>query len=401
MSFQFEGDLDISKSWMNRALVVQSYQGEVEIEGKSSSEDVLLLKRSLEALKNGENEFYVGLGGTTFRFLALRLSREVGEFKIKAEEKLLSRPQEELISILSQLGVKSFFKDNQFVIQSEGWKKPVKGFVTVDSSKSSQFVSSIVLNSLLLPFDLLIQTPTITSESYFNYTVKLLSQWGLDLKVSKSTSLKISILKDQRLNQKKLYGEVDVSSFFSLASAALMNGDVRLTNWNPASLQPDMQFVDFFRRMNIQFSEDLNFFKIAAQKNYKSISADLSLCPDLFPVLAVVCAFAHGVSHLYGAQQLIYKETNRIEKTVELLERCGFQIVLKDDGLIIHGQPEAIYFKRDLIIFDPDHDHRMAFAAALLKLKGFPVMLTDMKVVKKSYPQFFQHIGIDEGVVIS
>jgi 5-enolpyruvylshikimate-3-phosphate synthase len=29
-----------------------------------------------------------------------------------------------------------------------------------------------------------------------------------------------------------------------------------------------------------------------------------------------------------------------------------------------------------------------------LMIKGFPIRLPDMSVVNKSYPQFFQHIGL-------
>ena len=46
------------------------------------------------------------------------------------------------------------------------------------------------------------------------------------------------------------------------------------------------------------------------------------------------------------------------------------------------------------ITFDPQNDHRMAMAATLLSLH-FPVVVTDIDCVKKSYPQFQKYFISD------
>ena len=390
MSFSFSGALDISKSWMNRALILNSYEPRLEIVGTSQADDVKLLQQCLADLKAGKKEFYVGLGGTTFRFFALRVSREIGNFVIRGEKKLFSRPQDEMISILEQVGVKAYFNSDktEFHIESKGWRSNEECKVLkVDSKDSSQFLTSVLLNSVNLPFDLQIETSKVTSESYFNYTQKMMGTYGYaidDLFVSHN----------QKLEPQKMIGEVDVSSFASLAAAAVLAGKVHLTNWNKFSLQPDMEFIAFFKRMGISFVTEENNFYISEQKQWSSLKANLEHCPDLFPVIAVLCAFAEGESHLFGAHQLVHKESNRLEKTYELLTRCHFIVEKLSDGLKIKGNPAAKYLHRDLIQFNPDHDHRMAFAARLLQLKGFPVQITDPDVINKSYPQFYEHTGM-------
>ncbi len=391
MSFSFTGCLDISKSWMNRALILRSYQPELEIIGSSKADDVLLLEKCLADLKAGKKEFYVGLGGTTFRFFALRVSREIGYFIIRGEKKLFSRPQDELITILKQVGVTASFnaEKTEFHIESKGWRSDEDLLtLSVDSSESSQFLTSVLLNSVHLPFDLQIETSKVTSESYFNYTQKMMASYGFaidDLFISRT----------QKLRPQTIQGEVDVSSFASLAAAAVLGGKVHLTNWNKFSVQPDMEFVAFFKRMAIKFITEENNFYISEQRQWSSLKANFERCPDLFPVMAVLCAFAEGSSHLFGAHQLVHKESNRLEKTFELLQRCGFAVEKLEDGLKIHGNPVAKYRHKDLIQFNPDHDHRMAFAARLLQLKGFPVQITDPDVINKSYPQFYQHTGLE------
>lgn len=382
--FQFNGDLEISKSWMNRALILQSFQSELEIIGQSSSQDVQLLKAALEQFKSGRTEFYAGLGGTTFRFLAFRVSRKPGNYLIRADQKLLNRPQSEILHILKQFGVHAELNHEGLLIRSDGWKQPASP-IQVGTQESSQFLSALALSSVDLDFNFQIAPfDKITSESYFTMTLELLKQVGVRFGQPHQT-----------VTPMKLFGEIDASSAFSLIAAAVLGGQVTIQNWNSESLQPDLRFLDLFREMKIEFTTSNSQFQISAQSNFKSLRADLASCPDLFPVLAVLCAFADGESVLFNAPQLKFKESNRIEKTFELLSRCGFQVEKSDDGMIIHGEPQKIYKAKDLILFDPAHDHRMAMAAALLKIKGFPMKISDRAVVNKSYPQFFQHIGMN------
>ena len=390
MSFHFSGSLEISKSWMNRALILQSYNPDIQIHVESSADDVVLLKKALNEFNSGKKEFQVGLGGTTLRFLALRLSRSVGEFTIYGEEKLFSRPQTELIHVLNQLGVSAVLSKNSLKIKSEGWQKPFKA-IQIDTQRSSQFLSSFVLNAMNLDFDIeYTASGQMTSEGYYQYTLDLIKKCGVNVSDQK--------VKSQKLSSVILKGEVDVSSAFSLIAAAVLAGDVEIKNWSDQSLQPDMQFVQFFKQMGISFICTESEFKIKQQSGFKNLQANIKDCPDLFPVLSVLCAFAEGESHLFGAHQLVHKESNRIQKTYDLLLRCGFKAELQNDGLKIQGNPVAQYRTKDIIHFDPDGDHRMAFAAAIMQIKGFPVIITDPTVITKSYPQFYQHIGLGYSV---
>lgn len=382
--FQFVGDLEISKSWMNRALILQSFQTELKIIGDSRSQDVQLLKKALSQFKEGETEFYAGLGGTTFRFLAFRVSRKSGNYLIRADQKLLNRPQSEIIEIFKQLDIHAEFNSEGLVIHSQGWKKP-KSPLKVGTSESSQFLSALALSSVDLDFEFTFETSeSLTSQAYFEMTDQLLKKCGIHFGQA-----------HQKIQPMTLSGEVDVSSAFSLIAAAVLGGRVQIQNWTSDCTQPDIHFLNLFREMNISYTVDGNQFEICAQSEFKSVRADLSSCPDLFPVLSVLSAFAQGESVLFNAPQLKFKESDRIEKTFELLSRCGFQVEKTNEGMIIQGEPKKLYKAKDLILFDPAHDHRMAMAAALLKIKGFPIQISDMTVVNKSYPQFFQHIGLD------
>ena len=102
-----------------------------------------------------------------------------------------------------------------------------------------------------------------------------------------------------------------------------------------------------------------------------------------------LCALAEGNSELYGAPQLVYKESDRIAKMKELLSATGRTVETTNDGVKIGGK-----FSPGEILFDPDHDHRLAMAAGVLMLAGVPIRLKHPQVTDKSFPGFWPAIGV-------
>jgi 3-phosphoshikimate 1-carboxyvinyltransferase len=105
----FIGHVPASKSILNRALILQSFERDLKIYGVSDSDDVVKMKAGIKALKD-QAMIDCGEGGTVLRFLALRASREKGRHKLTGSARLINRPQEELVKILSQLGVTAKFE---------------------------------------------------------------------------------------------------------------------------------------------------------------------------------------------------------------------------------------------------------------------------------------------------
>lgn len=390
--FSFVGEVPVSKSWLNRAQVLKHFNEDLELPN-SESEDVTYLKKALTELSSGQTEFDLGLGGTSFRFFIMAASRYSGCFKVKAHERLLARPQNELKNILQQLGVELGFHADRVEIKSDGWKNFHN--ITCHADQSSQFASALLLSAWHLP-DILqvhIQKPVV-SAGYLEMSLELVRKAGLMFQKTESESeIKISVAPRQSVKEKFLQPEADISSAFSLIAAAVVGGRAQITNWPSHSLQPDLKFVEILRQMGIDFEIEENVFQISSAKEWRSVDADLSGAPDLFPVLAVLCSMAQGNSTLYGAAQLHHKESDRIEKTHELLSLLGFQSEILPDGLKIYGAPN----KNDQPIsveFDTANDHRMAMAAALYKLRGFAIEILNPRVVDKSYPNFWKDVGI-------
>ncbi|HEY8271499.1 MAG TPA: 3-phosphoshikimate 1-carboxyvinyltransferase [Pseudobdellovibrionaceae bacterium] len=392
-TFRFQGRIPASKSLMNRSLIVQSFEPALKLIGDSSCDDVTHLKLSLKKLscnKPGQRTvFDCGEGGTTLRFLALRVSREKGEFLLKGTPRLLRRPQKEVKTLLKQLGAKVVFEKKGIRIISEGWKQPAEGIV-LSAKDSSQFLSALFLNAWNLAFDLKITVRgKITSESYFLMTLKVLKDLGL--KFSRRGNI-FYIPRNQKVKLAQYTVESDLSSLFSVASFAGVSGKAIFKDFPKKSFQPDAAFTQVFKKMGIRNIQQGKILSVSSPKILKAVKVNLQNAPDLFPVLAVLCSFAEGRSVLFGAPQLAYKESNRIQKTAELLKKAGISCKPRKDGLEIQGRSGIIPVAS--FMFDPDKDHRLAMAAALLKYFGQEIKIKDPEVVCKSFPEFWKYVGV-------
>ncbi|WP_413576037.1 3-phosphoshikimate 1-carboxyvinyltransferase [Bdellovibrio sp. HCB290] len=387
--FLFQGSIPGSKSVFNRALIVQSYFPVLDLHGFAGCDDVRFMRDGLKGIKE-RSRIDCGEGGTTFRFMALRASRVRGVHVLKGTPRLMSRPQRGLIDLLQQLGVQAQIKKNEMHIVSEGWKKFKNHVIKVDTTESSQYASALILNSWLLDFDLEFQlVGDKVSESYFLLTLEMLKGMGLRIKQTPTGFL---VPMGQRLEKLSYEVEADMSSMFTMAAAGVLAGTSIIENFPEHTEQPDKVFVDIFKKMGALIERDGKTLTIKKPAKLKAVDWNLFQCPDLFPVLAVVCSFAEGTSKLFGAPQLVAKESNRIAKVADLFNLLGVRHEVLDDGMIIHGNPQQVLKKS--ISFNPDEDHRMVMAAVLMRLKGHGIHIEHPEAINKSFPEFWNMIGI-------
>ena len=114
----------------------------------------------------------------------------------------------------------------------------------------------------------------------------------------------------------------------------------------------------------------------------------ISDVPDLFPIVAVLMSTADGTSRLYGAPQLRFKESDRIESVEKMLRSIGADITGTDDGCIINGVEKL---KGGRIEHKGDHRLMMAAAVASLVSDG-PVTMEDDGCWNVSYPGFVEQM---------
>ncbi len=382
-SFDFKGPVSSSKSYFNRALILSYYKKSLKIMGQSKSLDIDYLQK---AIQNFGSDLEVGEGGTTLRFLSFLVSRQLGSWRLKGSHRLFSRPQNELKNILNQLGVQVYFEADSLKIVSEGWV--YSEVVSLDLSKSSQFASGLILNSWDLPFDLNIQlSQERVSDGYLEMTLDLVSKSGM--RFVRNENL-IQIPAQQKIKIDQIYIEPDLSSAFVIASLAAARGRCEIDQFPFESLQPDLYFVELFKKMQIPIEQRGPTLFVQRGSDLKPLEVSLKQAPDLFPVLCVLLTKVKGKSRIFDTPQLLYKESNRLQKTSELLTLMKVEHQLERNGITIlsTGRHHHEFFE-----FDPDQDHRLAFAGALAKAMGYRMRIKNSHVVDKSFSDFWSLIG--------
>ncbi len=389
MSFYFIGQAPLSKSLLNRAFITKSWFSNFKIEGSSDCDDVKIMEEAVCSLDSNK-EFYCGLSGTAFRFLVLRLSRKKGNFFFTGEKALWNRPFKDLSTLLSQLGVEILRTKKGWSISSQGWN-PQGDYINVPSQVTSQYASALVLNSWDYERDIYF---TLTSQkvsySYFEMTLSFVKELGMDVRQSGN---EFYIPKRQSLKKINYKVEQDKSCLFALAAFAILHGKATFTNWERQSVQPDAVFLNILKDMGVSFELKNQNMTVYQSDDLQSISKDLSYYPDLFPVLSVLCAKAEGLNQLSGLSHQAFKESDRLSKTIELLDLSGIKTKVNNNTLSIYGKknwPTISPFS-----FNVSQDHRMVIAAQLVKSLNVPITIQGKDAVNKSFPEFFSLV---EGV---
>jgi 3-phosphoshikimate 1-carboxyvinyltransferase len=119
------------------------------------------------------------------------------------------------------------------------------------------------------------------------------------------------------------------------------------------------------------------------KSDIRAFEFDATDCPDLFPPLVALAAFADGVTVLHGASRLIHKESNRAKTLQQEFAKAGIRIVLRGDEMKIY--PAAIRSAH----LHSHSDHRIAMAGALLGMGGAHMTIQNASVVAKSFPGFY------------
>ncbi|WP_342455640.1 hypothetical protein [Caloramator sp. Dgby_cultured_2] len=109
-------------------------------------------------------------------------------------------------------------------------------------------------------------------------------------------------------------------------------------------------------------------------------------------MISILAAFAEGKTIIKDAQELKYKESNRIESIAYNLKEMGIEYEIRDDGLKILGNT---YILKDSYNFYSFKDHRIAMAFSLVGFVLDNVRVYGCDNVKTSFPDF---VEVMEGI---
>ena len=397
-----------SKSFTNRALLVAALaSGDSTLTGALFSDDTHYMCNSLRKLGiqitenikqatfhvtgNGANipvegaELYVGNSGTTTRSLISYVSLGYGTFILDGDEPMRrSRPMSDLLDALTRLGVsaRSQFENGHLpiIVESNGLSG---GKTTLDASKSSQFLTSLMLIAPYTKNGMEIEVVGDLKTPYIDITIAVMEAFGVQV-IHKDYRI-FHIAGGQRYQPRSYHIEPDASSAsYFFAAAALTGGCVTVQHLSTDSAQGDVQFVHVLERMGCQVSVSGAGITIQGPQQLKGIDVDMKDISDTALTLAAIAPFADGKISIRNIEHTRWQETDRIYAMVTELRKLGVTVVEHQDGLEI--SPSKI----TPAVIDTYSDHRVAMAFSLVGLMVTGIRIDDPGCVSKTFPDYFE-----------
>ncbi|MDD3738880.1 MAG: 3-phosphoshikimate 1-carboxyvinyltransferase [Lentimicrobiaceae bacterium] len=403
----FKVNLPLSKSISNRLLVLQYLSGKAFDINYSDANDTVLLQKLLKLISENKNlstpiTIDAQDAGTTLRFLTAVLSITPGNWYLTGTERMQQRPIKPLVDALLSLGadIKYAENDNFVPLIIKGKSNFKGGEVAIDATKSSQFVSAMMLIAPVIAggLTILLSNETV-SEPYIFLTQDALKQAGAEVVIKDK-----KIIIQQGFNNdcpKAVEPDWTAAAYWYQIASLMPNAKVLLSDLSVNSLQADSVLPVLYSRLGVKTTQNKDGIILENEGSCNpKFYFDFISNPDILQSIAVTCCAKNISAKLTGLSTLQYKETNRLEAIYTELEKLGFDIKIIDGDLIISTIDDSKIDKTEFYEIKTYQDHRMAMSIAPLALAGYKLKIDNPDVVNKSYPKFWQQL-IDFGFVIS
>ena len=397
-----------SKSYTNRALLVAALaQGETRLSGALFSDDTSYMSQALQNLGvvvkpdagaclfeitgNGGRipvdraDLYIGNAGTAARSLVSYVALGNGTFVVDGDEPMRrTRPISDLLDALVGLGVDARSRSDNgclpVVVNARGFKG---GKTQIDASKSSQFLTSLMLTAPYTADGLQIEIIGDLKRQYIDITMAVMQAFGVS--VDHDDYRVFHIAGGQCYQPREYAIEPDASnaSYF-FAAAAISGGRVRVDNISIDSAQGDIHFVDVLEKMGCTVGRYADAIEVIGPSTLKAVEVDMKEISDTSLTLAAIAPFAEGPITIRNIEHTRWQETDRIRAMTTELRKLGVEVVERRDGVTISPSkisPAAI---------DTYEDHRMAMSFSLVGLRAPGIRINNPACVSKTFPSYFE-----------
>ena len=316
-------------------------------------------------------ELFCGNAGTALRFLVSLAAITEGTWTLTGDAAMQRRPIGPLVLAWQQLGVDVQASNGCPPVRVRSDGPPRGGAVSLDARQSSQFVSSLLLvgsrleNGLDVTF-----AGDAASLDYARLTARTLASFGIEATVDARGARVRPRPAAARVLDVHVDGDwsaMGVWTCLAHATGARIAG----SNLQRGSGQADEALAA----------------TLAALPRTGPHTIDVAPLPDQFLNLAVLAALRDGTTTFVGGANLRVKECDRLAVGSRELRRLGADVDERPDGLVVRGG-KPLHGG----VIDPERDHRVAMAFALLGLLSPGIAIADPGCVAKSYPTFWRDL---------
>lgn len=334
-------------------------------------------------LTTPDNIIDVRNSGTTLRIATGSAALlDDGMAVFTGDDQIRRRPIGPLAASLNDLGasVTSTRNNGQAPLVIRG---KLRGGRTRIEAVTSQFLTSLLINTPLATGETIIDVPLLNERPYVHITLDWLARGGIQLERKELDWFHIPGGQKYRPIDVRVPADFSSATFF-LAAGTLGDNEVLLRGLDLNDAQGDKAVIDYLRQMGARIDVEPDGIRVHPGR-LTGCEIDMNATPDALPMMAVVGCFAEGRTSLVNVPHARLKETDRIAVMREELTKMGARITERPDGLIIE--------RSDLRPADVNghYDHRivMALAVAGCMLNG-QTSVSTAEAVDVTFPTFVQ-----------
>ena len=361
---------------------------------------------SLESLSVGESGLLTRLS------IPLLAALNGSDVRIEGRGTLPGRPLGSASDIMAAFGVilrsEGEHHDREVYVPLTISGRLIPGTADVPGKGGSQLISGLLMALPLCAKSSRLYVNEPKSIPYMFITLDVLRKFGVQIgnelegpvemleqqDWSYCSGIRFSIKGGQRYKATDMDLEGDWSAAANFLVAGALYGSAEVSGLDQKSLQADISILDLLVAAGACVAGDEDVISVR-KAPLECFDFDLSHCPDIFPIAAVLAAFCDGTTTLAGVGRLRSKESDRAEAIVSMLTAFGVPASIDGDVMSIEGETLCSRLLNGRLLrggeFTSRHDHRMAMA---LKIASFgasgPVQIDDTACVAKSFPDFFE-----------
>lgn len=332
-----------------------------------------------------EQTIQLGNSGTTTRLLSALLAVGRGSFRLDGTDRLRERPLGPLLEALKSQGVriKCLQYDGCLPLEMSSEGLP-GGTITIDASKSSQYLSALLLSAPLAHSEVTVQWQRpVASFPYVLITLTMMEEFGIDYRWLSENAISIPAPQPYQAFSYQAEGDCSTASYF-WAAAAMTGGQVSTYPNHPGAMQGDCQLLRVLEQMGCSILWQEEGVLVKGPEKLRALELDLNRMPDMVPTVAAMACFAKGQTRIQNVAHLRIKECDRLSAMTTELRKTGAVIDELPDGLVIWRGPQH---GAEIETYD---DHRIAMAMALVGLRIPDVRIHGAECVVKSFPGFWE-----------
>ncbi|MEI7899912.1 MAG: 3-phosphoshikimate 1-carboxyvinyltransferase [bacterium] len=340
---------------------------------------------------------FCGNSATTLRLLAGALAASGTPCVLDGSTGLRKRPMNRITEPLQRMGVPVTTPNTctPLTLAARAASAPLHAMSYTLPVASAQVKSCLILAALAADGVTTLSEPGASRD----HTERMLASMGADIRVHEPLTIRIAPLTRPLLPfTLELPGDISSAAFLLVAAALVPGSSVRIRD---VGLNPTRTgILDVLRAMGsdirieqprIVSGEPVGDIRLTAAplKATSVAGATVVRMIDEFPVFAMAACFADGVTEVRDAEELRYKETDRISVMCGELKKLGVRLEERQDGFTIHG---GTLTGGDC---EAHGDHRLAMSLALAGLASpRPVTVHHAEILSESFPAFVPQLRV-------